>query len=477
MLNISLNRQNTRELIHEKSLHILENTGVAFHYEPALELLKQHGARVEGHTAFIPPALVEKCLGTCPESFVLEGRDPAKSARFGNNDTFLVLPNLGPVFILETNGKKRRGTMEDYINITRLSHNSPVVDVVGSCPIDAEDADADSKFLEMIYQSCRYSDKPVMCCTGSPPITDQQIRLMELSFGRPGIMKDKIITGTSLSPLSPLAYAEDAAYCLMTYAEKKQMVIIAGAPMSGISAPVTISGTTVLINVEFLAGMVLAQCQNPGTPVVYATTASGGNLRNGTYVTSTPDTTLLNAFAAQMGQYYKVPARSVGTTTDAKITDMQAGYEAMQSLMVNAFAGIDAIYETLGTVEALMSVSYEKFMIDLELISRVKELFKGVVETPEQLNVEEIENIGIGGNYLTQPTTLKACRERWSPSVSDWWPVDKWAKDGARDVIQRAAEACKEALGQPEEIILENETAKEMKAFIEQCGHRPSHLK
>lgn len=190
-----------------------------------------HGAKIDCQIAYIPADLVRECLGICPANFTLEARDSSKSVVFGRKDDFLVLPNLGPVFIQDSEGRKRHGTMADYINIAKLSHASLVVDVVGSCPIDTVDADSKIKYLQMIYQSCRHSDKPVMCCTAKPKVTDQQIRLLEIAFGQPGIMKNNIITGTSLSPLSPLAYSYDAAHALMAYAAHKQMIIIAGAPI------------------------------------------------------------------------------------------------------------------------------------------------------------------------------------------------------------------------------------------------------
>lgn len=467
MLNISFGTEKNRQTIHEKSLHLLENNGVAFHYEPALKLLRENGAKIDDSIAHIPATLVQQCLDTCPSSFTFQARDNSKCAHFGSKEDFLVLPNLGPVFIQENGKQRRNGTMTDYINITKLSHASPVVDVVGSCPIDAVDTDPKSKFLQMVYQACRHSNKPVMCCTGAPDVTDQQLDLVEMSFEQPGIMDEKVITGTSLSPLSPLAYSEEAAHAIMAFAARGQMVIFAGAPMSGISAPVSIAGTTLVINTEFLAGMVLAQCIKPGSPVVYAITASAGNLRNASYVTGVPETTLLNCFAAQMGQYYHVPTRSVGAVTDAKTIDMQAGFEAMQNLLMARLSGIDAIYETLGTLDSLMSVSYEKFMIDLELISRVKNITRGVDDSPDQLYCQEIEQIGIGGNFLTHPSTFEACRQRWAPTVSDWWPYDKWVKEGSQDLNEKAAILYKEMLQQAPESVLNSDTDKRMLNYIE----------
>ena len=467
MLNLKLGSQDIQDTLHEKSLEILENTGVVFNYEPALELLKSKGAKIEGQTAFIPRELVEECLKSCPSQFTLSAVNPDRDAVFGKKDDFLILPNLGPVFIQELDGNRRAGEMQDYINITRLSQASNLVDVVGSCPIDAAQVDPKTKFLQMIHMAGRHSDKPIMCCTGAPRVMDREMELVELIHGGPGVMENKVITGTSLSPLSPLAYAEDAAYALMAFAQKGQMVIIAGAPMSGISAPVSITGTTLLINVEFLAGMVLAQCAGSGAPVVYATTASAGNMRSATYVTGIPDTTLLNNFSAQMGQYYNVPTRSVGSATDAKMPDMQAGYEAMQNLMVIGMAGISAVYETLGTVDALMSVSYEKFMIDLELIDRTKELVRGVDESMESIYAEEIAQIGASGTFLTMPSTLKACRERWSPDISDWWTYDHWKKNDCPHLLATAGEKCRDILDRPQDQFLSPDLEKAVQNFID----------
>ena len=470
MLNISLISSKRCQEIHEKSLYLLENTGVAFHHEPALRLLKRHGASVDGKTARIPSKLVIKCLAMCPASFSLEARNPEKNVIFGQSQGFLVLPNLGPIFIQDADGRKRYGTMMDFINITRLSHVSPVVDVLGSCPIDTIDADPKTKFMQMVYQSCRYSDKPIMCCTAAPDAVERQLMLMELAFGQPGIMQEKVITGTSLSPLSPLAYSQDAAYAVMAFAKQRQMIIIAGAPMSGINAPVSIAGTSLVINVEFLAAMTLAQCVCPQTPVVYATTASASNLQNATYVTGIPETTLLNCFSAQMGRFYNVPTRTVGAATDAKTVDMQAGFEAMQTLLLAGLSGADAVYETLGVLESLMTISYEKFIIDQELISRVKQMIRGVGGDQEALEVQDIEEVGIGGNYLLSAATLKACRQRWSPMVSDRGGLPSESPAGAPPaIIQEATTQWRNVLMHAPESILDFAIDKQMLAYIETC--------
>lgn len=469
MLQTLLNTHADQATIHEKSLEILNTTGVVFHHQPALDLLKKHGASINGQVALIPPELVENCLKNCRSEFTLAAINETKNAQFGKKNDFLVLPNLGPIFIQDTSNGRRHGLMEDYIKITKLSQVSDFVDVVGSCPIDTADITGDTKYLQMLYQTCRFSDKPIMCCTSTPQSMDLQLELLSRFFGSSEVLKQKTVTGTSLSPLTPLAFSEDASYALMKFSSLGQMVIIAGAPMSGISAPVSMSGTSLIINVEFLAGMVLAQCMGPGTPVVYATTASAANLQNASYVTGIPETTLLNSYAAQMGQYYQVPTRSVGTATDSKTLDMQAGLEAMQNLLFARLCGVDAIYETLGTLDSLMSISYEKFMIDLETISRVKLISKGVDTSEDQLFTEDISKVGIGGNFLTQASTLSNCRTRWKPSVSDFKPFEKWIDSESREQVEKTSQQMHGMLAQVEEPILDTQSDREIRSFISAC--------
>ena len=118
----------------------------------------------------------------------------------------------------------------------------------------------------------------------------------------------------------------------------------------------------------------------------------------------------------------------------------------------------------------MLTVSYEKFMIDQELIARVKSISKGVDAEPAQLHCQEIEETGIGGNFLIHPSTLKACRQRWEPTISDWWPYEKWIEDGSQDVIQKASALYKHVLKEAPESILDPAVDKELVDYIQKCS-------
>ena len=61
------------ELIHESILRVLTEIGVKIEDQEALDLFKQHGAKVEGDLVFISEELLTKSLSTIPESFEIVG--------------------------------------------------------------------------------------------------------------------------------------------------------------------------------------------------------------------------------------------------------------------------------------------------------------------------------------------------------------------------------------------------------------------
>ena len=62
--------------IHEASLHLLKTKGVVFRSEKARNVLKDHGAKIDGEVVFFPEELVEKCLKSVPGSFRVDAVNP-----------------------------------------------------------------------------------------------------------------------------------------------------------------------------------------------------------------------------------------------------------------------------------------------------------------------------------------------------------------------------------------------------------------
>jgi trimethylamine--corrinoid protein Co-methyltransferase len=192
-------------------------------------------------------------------------------------------------------------------------------------------------------------------------------------------------------------------------------------------------------------------------------------MKNGNFISASPEMMLIHLAGMQMSlEYYHLPARSMCGMTDAKIIDCQAGYETMQNLMVGALGGAHLIFECLGVLDAIMTTSYEKLMIDLEIVSRVMRIREGMDTSDKAQAVKVIQEMGHQGNYITHPDTLRHFRDRWLPSLSDWETYDNWVEAGSQDATIRANRKYKEILQNAPEMLIDPEVDKALIDYIKQ---------
>lgn len=156
---------------------------------------------------------------------------------------------------------------------------------------------------------------------------------------------------------------------------------------------------------------------------------------------------LMQAGAAQMAQHYRLPLYSTAGMSDAKLPDIQAGYEkALTSLLVG-LAGANFIHDAAGPLEFCMSVAYEQYVIDDEIIGMATRAVRGIEVNDQTLALEAIKEIGPGGNFLIHPNTLKHMRtEIFDPRVADRRLRERWEEGGAKDARERAREIARDIL-------------------------------
>jgi trimethylamine--corrinoid protein Co-methyltransferase len=166
-------------------------------------------------------------------------------------------------------------------------------------------------------------------------------------------------------------------------------------------------------------------------------------------------------------QFYQIPARAMCGITDAKCVDYQAGFESMQNLMMGMLAGANLLNEAVGILDSILTVSYEKTIIDGELIGRVKRILRGIDGADREVDIETIQETGHGGNYLLHESTLKHFRGRWRSSLSFCGSYSDWEKEGARDIVQRANKTCKKILAAAPDLLIDPALEEELETYIQ----------
>ena len=463
--------KDTLSQLHETTLDILANTGIVFQSDECLEIFKAHGAKVEGQTVFMPEEMVNKAIETAPAEFKWEARNPDRSITLGaNQEGIHVSHNNGPIYIQDMDLGRRLGTMDDLINLYKLAQQSSTCSIVGQIPVEPADITHPLRDLDIFRQLLKHSDKPLFGYVGNTEEVGRMFDMIRISLGA-DLDDDSVFDShriaVSLNPLSPLQFDEIPCQTLLAFAKRRQPVMVLTCAMAGVTSPVDPMGTVVLQNAEILAGLTLAQLINPGTPVVYSPASAIPNMRTASYITGSPVSNLINMVGIQLArELYHVPSRCMAGLTDAKTPDCQAGYETMQTYLMLAMAGVNMVNECYGILDAIMTVSYEKFIIDDEIMSRAACVMKGIDPLEPDFSKDIIKEIGHGGSYLMHPSTMKHCRGFWTPGVSFMDSYEVWEKDGSMDVARAANAKFKEILAACPDRIIDPETDKALAGYI-----------
>jgi len=450
--------------IHEASIDLLENTGIIFEHEEVLEIFKSHGAKVKGKTVFIPRAMVEKAMDQTPAVYRHTARNKQQSVTIG--DGIAPHPNLGSVFCEDMEKGKRRGVLEDYANFQKLSQASDLVKLTGAIPVAPSDVQPSEQALYMIYETIKHTDKPFIGISTNAKKAEESLAMVEMVFGET-YLKDHHCVGVSTTALSPLKFGTHTLDSIIAYAKKNQPVYIIPSAMAGVTSPMTLFGSIIQQNTEILAGMTLIQLINPGGPGVYCPASTMADLRTAICIYAPPENFLINSTCLQMAiDFYKVPTRIMAGMTDSKEVDVQAGYETMQNMLMGFLSGGHMVEQVFGVLDAIMTISYEKFIIDEEMMNRVIRICDGVDTSDSEMSLDVMKEVGPGGSYLSHPDTFKRFKNQWLPTVSCWTSFDKWETSGKQSVMERANKKYKEILGNRSEMMISKDLDRDLMAFM-----------
>lgn len=421
--------------IHDLTAQLLENTGVEMKCEKALDTFRRHGAKIAGSRVFLPRAMVERAIASAPASFKVLARNPAKDVFIGGENPTLVAPCAGVPFLVDSQGQRRQADFADFLNMLRLTQTSPALDFACSAALFPQHSmPSEASYLQQ-YHTLAMTDMPLIGQCQEETVAENTIDLARKVIGRGGL---PVVVGICNS-LSPMAWDEHMLGVLRAYVLTGQAINVSCCSMAGATAPMSLYGVIVQSNAEVLAGLVYAQLLAPGAPVIYGTTSSIMDMQSMGLCLGTPEYSLISTACGQMAAHYGLPYRGGGSLTDAKVLDAQSGMESAVNLMVSLNNGVDFMLQGVGILESYMSVSFEKWIMDEEIICRMRHMKKGLGEMPADL--AETLSVGVeAGNYLGVPSTLKGFRkELYWPKLADRRNYGAW-KNSDRDFLKLAAD-------------------------------------
>src|SRR5574341_1051493 len=344
------------EQLHEASLHILENIGLAMMDAEALEIWEKAGAKVD-HQAqhvWIDRGLVLEAVSKAPSSFTWRARNKDHSLLIGEN-AITFAPQGGVAYVTNLDKGRQRGTLEDYENFLKLNQMINVIHYAGEQLIAPHEVPASLRHLRRLPRAILLTDKALLEAAHGREITSDAVNIARLVFGEagPGEPARQPFIGGVINASSPLRYDERMLGGLITYARAGQVNIITPFILAGAMSPITIASALAQQNAEALAGIALTQLVRPGSPVIYGGFTATVDMRSGSPAFGTPESAWAMLVGAQLARRYHLPYRGSGTLNTSKTADAQAAYETQWTIWPAILAHTNFIFHAVGWVEEI----------------------------------------------------------------------------------------------------------------------------
>jgi trimethylamine--corrinoid protein Co-methyltransferase len=311
-------------------------------------------------------------------------------------------------------------------------------------------------------------DKTWQCLAFGSTVVEDAIEVVCITRGidRAQLAREPSLM-TVVNTNSPLRLDGPMSDGLIAMAEAGQPVIATPFTLAGAMAPSTLAGALAQQHAEALFVVALAQLVRPGTPMVYGGFTSNVDMRTGSPAFGTPEYVQAQLATGQLARRVGLPWRT-SNVTGSPVVDAQAAYESEMSIWGAVLGGASILYQGAGWLEGGLTASFEKLILDAELLQQMAQVLQPVVVDEDALGLDAIAEVGPGGHFFGSAHTLARFETAfYQPMLSDWRNFETWQEDGARTATERANSIWKRLLAEFEPPPMDPGRADALDAFVD----------
>ncbi len=451
---------------------IMVEIGFEFRDDPeTVEMFKTASASVvetspnRWHLKF-RPGLIREILQSAPSQFTQHARNPANNVEIGG-DNMVFAPAYGSPFVMDLDRGRRYGTIEDFQNFIKLGQMSPWLHHSGGTVCEPTDIAVNKRHLDMVYSHMTLSDRPFLGSVTAPERAADSVEMCRILFGADFVENNCVIMG-NFNITSPLVIDDISSKGIREYAKANQGSIHTPFLLGGAVSPLTMAGSVAHCMAETMVSAAIAQLERPGAPIVLASFMSSMALRSGSPTFGTPEPALGSLVVGQLARRMKLPLRCAGNFSTSKLPDAQAMQQAMMSMMSGAQCGANYILHSAGFLDGLLSMSYEKFMLDLDLCGALHAYLDGILVTQDTLGFDALAEFGPGEHLFSTQHTLRHYKTAYYDSaLDDNQPWETWDEQGCVDMATRANQRWKAQLAAYQPPAMDEAKNQELRTYIE----------
>lgn len=426
--------------IHQASLDVIESIGIRFLNAHALDYLSAAGCNVDraDMNVKMDRHWVEEMIAHAPAEFTIYPRNRDRKITIGGRN-FNFGQVSSPPNILDRDRGRRVGMREDFCQFLHLSQAYNCIHWIGGYPVEPLDLHASVRHLYCTYDMLLYTDKVIHGYSlGKERIED----VMEMTRIAGGLTNEEFDAEphlfTNINSSSPLKHDYPMLDGAMRMAKRGQPVVITPFTLAGAMAPVTLAGAITQQNAEALAAIALLQYINKGTPVIYGAFTSNVDMKSGSPAFGTPEYIRAMQLSGQMARFYQLPLRT-SNANSANVPDGQSIWESAFSMQGSTTAWSNFVYHAAGWLEGGLSASFEKFVMDCEMLQQIIYLQQSVSVTEDDLAVSAIKEVGADGHFFGCEHTKKRYKTAfYQPILSSLMNYESWQEAGGLWIHDKA---------------------------------------
>jgi trimethylamine---corrinoid protein Co-methyltransferase len=431
--------------IHNAALDALEFIGLADAPQSGIDYMVNAGVVLgdDGRLRF-PRSLVEDALAAANKNVILHGRDHKHDLDLSGNRVHFGTAGAAVHIVDVLNNEYRDSKVQDLFNAACIVNELDNIHFLQRPMVCRDIVDNREMDYNTIYACCAGTTKHVGTSFTEPSFVPDAIEMLHTIAGSEAAWRERpFVSNSNCFVVPPMKFATESCQVMEACIEAGMPVLLLSAGQAGATAPAPIAGAIVQAVAECLAGLVYVYSIKPGHPCIFGTWPFVSDLRTGAMSGGSGEQALLTAGCAQMHRFYDLPGGAAAGIADAKVPDMQAGWEQAMSNVMAGLTGLNMVYEAAGMHASLLGFCLESLIIGDDLLGQAMRCVRGIEVTEDSVSLEVIKRTCLEGpgHFLGSDQTLSLMQTEYIyPSLADRSSPKEWVELGKPNLVQKAIE-------------------------------------